>query len=330
MSDRKPYLDFKDIKARASFLDVLDRFHVQVRRLKENQYKAKCPLPSHSNEKEDGSFCVNTEKNVFCCKSESCRKAGDGASGNIIDFVRVMTGGGSTAYDAALQLSLWMAGNQKPAQANGSAGKSLAGGNEGQSHPSNSNSLPPDVNRPLAFTLKGIEHEHPLIQSRGISKETAEVFGVGFFPGKGSMAGRIVFPLMENSAIVGYAGRAVNGDEPKWKLPAGLHKSFVYGLERCDPTKPLVLGESFWLPLFLHEKGMQAASLMGCEMTAEQEAALAPFNTIVVALDNDAAGNEKSLPLVERLRKNHKVLKSASSAESVGRFWLWESSQVVI
>src|ERR1039458_6339960 len=152
----------------------------------------------------------------------------------------------------------------------------------------------------------------PMIQSRSILAETARKFGVGFFPGKGSMVGRIVFPLLENRKLVGYAGRAtLEGQEPKWLLGKGLRKTFLFGLDRCDSAKPLVLVESPWAVLWLHQNGAQAAALMGSEMTVEQEGCLTPFGVITVALDNDAAGNEKAAPIVERLKAaGHKVLKA--------------------
>ena len=120
-------------------------------------------------------------------------------------------------------------------------------------------------NQPLAFTLKDITPTHPMIQGRGISVETAKHFGVGFFPGKGSMAGRVVFPFYEVSRangdgtrqvmLVGYAGRTtlpIADTNPKWLFGKGLKKTFLYGLERCDPAKPIILCESpgpLWLAM---------------------------------------------------------------------------------
>ena len=49
---------------------------------------------------------------------------------------------------------------------------------------------------------------------------------------------------------------------------------------------------------------------MGSEMTTEQEKSLEPFPMITVALDNDAAGNEKAVRICERLRGKHRVLKA--------------------
>jgi DNA primase len=169
------------------------------------------------------------------------------------------------------------------------------------------------VNKPLAFELKGIDPTHPMIAYRQISVETATKFGVGFFSGKGSMANRIVFPLYENSVLVGYAGRLVSEptpDNPKWKLPAGLVKSFLYGLEKCEASKLLFVVESCWAVLFLHEKGLQAASLLGSSMSEAQERCLDPFGEIVVCMDDDDAGKEAAKRIVERLKPKHKVHKA--------------------
>src|SRR5207244_8532089 len=104
-------------------------------------------------------------------------------------------------------------------------------------------------NKPLGFTLKDVNPAHPMIQERGISVETARLFGVGFFPGKGSMSGRVVFPLYESGNLVGYAGRTTlpaTDTNPKWLLGKGLRKTFLYALERCDPAKPVIVCESLW------------------------------------------------------------------------------------
>jgi hypothetical protein len=50
-------------------------------------------------------------------------------------------------------------------------------------------------NKPLNFTLKGIDHGHPYLAERGIDKETAEYLGVGFFSRSERMAGRIDIPI---------------------------------------------------------------------------------------------------------------------------------------
>jgi DNA primase len=300
-------LDFKAVRERASFIGVLDRYHVPIKKVSASQYKADCPLPSHTNKDEHGTFGVNTDKGVFKCFSDSCRKAGNGSQGNVLDFVAQMEG--VQAYDAAAKLNEWFPNGLGKVADNQNAPHEAERNGRGQQQ-ENATSAAPEVNRPLAFQLKGIEPQHSLIQSRGISIETARKYGVGFFPGKGSMAGRVVFELREDGNLVGYAGRATDGQEPRWKLPAGLHKTFLFGLEFCTPDQPLILTESFWAPPYYREQGVNAAALMGKELTPAQEQRLAPFKTIIVAMDNDEPGRAAAERICAKLKPNHKVLKA--------------------
>jgi DNA primase len=307
MAENRQFLDFKAIKARVGIGDVLARYRVNLVRVNQTALKGTCPLPSHSSGSKN-TFFVNEAKSVWYCHSDSCKKNGNQAGGNIIDFVAVMEQ--CSVYAAAKRIDELF-----PATS-GSAG--------GGASPADAERTPVHAaelatsetsggNRPLTFALKDVNPSHPIIQARGISIETAKSFGVGFFPGKGSMAGRVVFQLYEGGSLIGYAGRTtlpVSETNPKWLLGKGLKKTFLYGLERCDPSKPLILCESFWGPLWFFEKGLQAASLMGSEMTAEQERCLDPYPMITVAFDNDAAGIEKASRICERLKVNHRVLKA--------------------
>lgn len=295
----RPYLNFDEIKARADILVVVERYGVQLRKVKTDQYSGKCPLPSHTNEKEANSFGVNSAKGVFKCFSDSCRKAGSGSQGNVLDLVRLMDGG--SAYDAALKLREWFPDG-------------------GWQNPEVKTSPPapaPEVNRPLGWKFEDavLDYCHPMIQARKITEETARAFGVGAYIGKGkTMANRIVFALTSGDELLGYAGRIIEpkDGEPKWKLPPGFCKgSYLYGLDRCDPSGPVVVVESPWAVLFLHQNGAQAVALLGCEMSPEQCLALSPFKVVTVALDNDAAGESKAASIVERLKAaGHKVFKA--------------------
>jgi DNA primase len=265
-------------------------------------------LPSHSSGSKN-TFFVNVAKSVWYCHSVSCKKNGKRAGGNVIDFVAAMEQ--CSAYAAAKRIDeMFPAGNGERAKSASGAGGGAWSTRE--SAKADAASVP-GGNKPLAFALKDVNPSHPMIQDRGISIKTAEHFGVGFFPGKGSMAGRIVFPLHEDGNLVGYAGRTtlpVTDHNPKWLFGKGLKKTFLYGLDRCDPVKPVILCESLWAPLWFHEHGRQAASLMGSEMTEEQERCLEPYSVIIVALDNDAAGTEKAAKICARLKEKHCILKA--------------------
>jgi len=307
MPENHPYLDFKAIKARINIADLLARYQVNLVRVNQSTLKGTCPLPTHSSGSKN-TFYANAEKSVWYCHSDSCKKNGRRAGGNIIDFVAQLEQ--CSVYAAAKRLEELFPATSADSH---TAPAISAGARSETPQTTVANSLPTsNNNKPLAFALKDINPSHPMIQERGISIETATQFGVGYFPGKGSMAGRIVFPCYENGALVGYAGRATApNQEPKWLLGKGLCKSFVYGLEKATAAKPLILVESFWGVLFLFQQGAQAASLMGTEMTEAQERCLEPFKVITVAMDNDAVGNERAALIIQRLRAaGHVVMKA--------------------
>jgi len=285
-------LDFASIRASVPIDSVLAHYGVETRKRNGTYLVANCPLPSHTSKESPLSFAINIEKNLWTCHSDSCRKGSGIRGGDVIDLVCLLEGTRLPLEGAKKLAELFpQSGEARPAAP-----------------------APVEKNKPLAFTLKDINPEHPMIQGRGISVETAREFGIGFFPGKGSMQNRVVVPLLEDGSLIGYAGRFCgepDKDNPKWKLPAGLRLTFLYGLERCDPAKLLILTEGFWAPPYFFQRGAQCASLMGKNLTDQQFERLAPFHDICVALDNDAAGNEAAAKVIARLKAGHKVFKAS-------------------
>jgi DNA primase len=283
------WVDFKAIKEAVTLGQVLDRYGVKLKRIG----KELCgPCPIHQG---DGtrSFHANTEKNAFHCFS--CQ-----AKGNVLDFVAAMEK--CSVRDAALKLQGWF-------QISGTAEAPAAS----QKPPTGSQPAREEAvergapNKPLGFRLKGIDHRHPYLAQRGIDPETAEYFGVGFFSGKGSMSGKIVIPI-ENEAgeLVAYAGRSIDGSEPKYKLPAGFKKGQVlYNLARAleeDSTGAVVLVEGFFDCMKVVQAEHVCVALMGCSLSDEQEAQLvAHFRQVIVMLDGDVAGRTAALEIAGRL-----------------------------
>jgi DNA primase len=308
----REFIDFKALRERVPFDCVLERYGIRLRDVGNGQLRGKCPLPSHSSKESRDSFFVNVKKQVWCCHSDSCKSASGKEGGNVLDFVAAKEG--VSIRQAAELLHGWYpaTGDGEP-YSRGETDRQQEKQKAPREAERDATRLPvndsqsPGTNKPLGFRLKDVNPRHEMIQAKGISVETAKGFGIGHFPGKGTMANRIVFELHEKGELIGYAGRLVSGDGPKWMLPKNLVKSFVYGLERCDPRHPLILGESFWLPAYMHERELWAASLMGSEMTESQEAALAPFKLIWLSFDNDEAGRKKAAPIRERLVRNHAV-----------------------
>jgi len=84
--------------------------------------------------------------------------------------------------------------------------------------------------------------------------------GIGYFYGKASMSGCVVIPIHnERGELIAYAGRGIDGSEPKYKLPVGFHKSFVlYNLHPClerGEVSTVVVVEGFFDAIAVHRAG---------------------------------------------------------------------------
>jgi DNA primase len=279
------WVDFKAVKAAVNMQAVLDRYQINWLRKKKDELQGRCPI--HQGEGEN-AFHVHLTKNVFNCFS--CK-----ARGNVLDFVAAMEK--CSVRDAALKLQTWYSVTQ-PAAADAA-----------KTEPGESGVGESDVNKPLSFQLKGIDHAHPYLAERGISKETAEIFGVGYFGGKGSMHGRIVIPVHnERGELVAYAGRAIDGSEPRYKLPVGFHKSQVlYNLHRVSGQEGIVV-EGFFDCMNVSQSGNSSVvALMGSSLSEHQgRLLLERFSKVALLLDGDAAGREAAEAIAAQLvRKVH-------------------------
>src|ERR1700734_1797890 len=114
MAENRPFLDFKAIKGRIAIADVLARYQLNLVRVNQTSLKGTCPLPSHSSGSKN-TFFVNVAKSVWYCHSDSCKKNGHRAGGNIIDFVAAMEQ--CSAYAAAKRIDeMFPVGNGGKAQ----------------------------------------------------------------------------------------------------------------------------------------------------------------------------------------------------------------------
>jgi DNA primase len=105
------WVDFKSIKGKASMETVLSHYDVRLRRVGANEFRGKCPLPTHSSSSSNNSFSVNFGRNAWSCQSASCIAARSGrVGGNVFDFVAEMEH--CSIREAALHLQHSLAENQ--------------------------------------------------------------------------------------------------------------------------------------------------------------------------------------------------------------------------
>jgi len=309
------WVSFEEIKKVVTLQMAIEHYGIQLRHVNTTTLRGKCPLPSHGSEKSKESFTVTLTKGVggaWACQSQSCIKARGGrVGGNVLDFVAAMEK--CSVREAAIKLQMWflvpIAGNGSGAVGKEPHAKTFAGkepepelvskketGGEGES----------DSNKPLTFNLQNINHAHPYLKKRGVSEETAKKFGGGFFPGKGSMHDRIVIPIHNaKGELVAYAGRSIDGSEPRYKFPAGFHKSKeLYNVHRVREEVSVVLVEGFFDCMKVTQAGFPCVALMGSTMSnAQEEIIREHFAHVVVMLDGDEAGRGASEGIADRLRR---------------------------
>jgi len=234
---------------------------------------------------------VNPERNVWSCQSASCIAARGGhAGGNVLDFVALMEH--CSVRDAALRImNTFGASTAMPPLRLPTSSAAMQ-----------------EPNRPLGFVLRDIDGCHPYLGARSIQPSTARTFGVGFYAGRGFLNGRVVIPIHnESDQLIAYAGRAIDGSEPKYRFPAGFRKSqvlFNLNHARRSNHNAVVVVEGFFDAMKIHQAGYgNVIALMGSTISDQQVALMAAhFLHAVLMLDGDAAGRHASAAIAERLR----------------------------
>jgi DNA primase len=293
----RTWVDFRAVKAKVSMEMALAQYGIMLHRVNRCHIRGRCPLPAPTSKNSAQSFFVNTENNTWACHSSSCVAARGGRlGGNVLDFVASMENCSIRA--AALRLQDWF-------RMNSDLGSSSAAVHAAAEPPADL-SRNGDSNRPLPFRLTGIDSRHSYLTERGVSPETAQHFGIGWFPGKGSMAGRIVIPIHnEDGILVAYAGRALNQTEPKYRFPARFRKSLVlFNLCRAvHHGKRVVIVEGFFDCFKVHQAGIPCVvALMGCSLSRRQTDLFEQhFSEAVLLLDGDKAGRAASATIAAQL-----------------------------
>jgi DNA primase len=303
------WVSFDEIKKAVSLEMVLAHYGVELRTVGAGTLRGKCPLPMHGSDKSKASFTATFTKGVggvWACQSASCVKARSGKKGgNALDLVATMEG--CSIRDAAVKMQDWF--GVQSASPDAKAGADHAEPEKPAQLVSEKNEgVIAAGNKPLTFTLQGIQHAHPYLEGRGVSEAVARSFGIGFFAGRGSMSGHIVFPIHgEKGELLAYAGRAIDGSEPKYRFPAGFHKSLeLYNLHRVigegNLRRRVVIVEGFFDCLKVSAAGFSCVALMGSSMSEAQEQLIVRhFKVACVLLDGDEVGQEGSMDCLKRL-----------------------------
>jgi len=314
------WVSFDEIKKAVTLAMVINRYGWQLRPAGPHVLRGRCPLPTHSSGESKESFIATLDKGAggaWSCHSNSCASARGGKKGgNAIDLVAAMEG--CSIREAALKMQQWFSvpnsGTSSVKRHEPAAAKPAGHEPKRQLVSEKREGEPDGPNKPLAFALKSVDPAHPYFKERGITEETAREFGAGFFPGKGSMAGRVVFAIHNGAGeIVAYAGRSIDGTEPRYKFPAGFKKSlelFNFHRVKAKDALSVVVVEGFFDCMKVTQAGYGCVALMGSAMSQAQEDLLADnFAEVILMLDGDEAGRRAVAEIGDRLgRRVYRVI----------------------
>lgn len=323
------WVDFRELRAKLRFADVLADYGVELR-IKGERASGFCPLPGHSGRRNSPSFSANLQRGIFQC-------FGCGAKGNVLDFAALMEGVNPSDSAALREVALKLQEKfvavpasvpSRPRTVNPPSDKhhglndDVHPKKERQEQPEEASTLPVVVNSRLDFELKGLVSDHPYLKLRGLSPETIAHFGLGYCS-RGLMQGRIAIPLHDSQGqLIGYAGRlvddnAINADNPKYRFPSAreregkryeFHKSlFVYNGHRIPrPVDDLIVVEGFPSVWWLHQNGYtNVVAVMGSSCSSEQAALIVDHTRqdgrIWLMPDGDDAGQRCAADLLIRL-----------------------------
>jgi 5S rRNA maturation endonuclease (ribonuclease M5) len=289
-------VNFRQLKERISIQQVLSHYGWRLQPAGLGNLRGPCPLPTHTSRSSTDSFSVQLGRNVWSCHSASCRAARQGRlGGNVLDLVAALER--CSLRQAGMHLQNWF----------GAAGSGLAPA------PRTPAALTLPTNSPLRFRLHNIDCQHPYLTQRGISPDTAHLFGVGLYRGPGFLAGRLVIPIHDpGGQLIAYAGRSLTGEPPKYRFPTGFRKSQVlFNFHRAihAGANRAILVEGFFDALQLHQAGHRnVVALMGSIFSRRQSDLLTRhFQSLILLLDGDPAGRHAADLITQSLQSKMSV-----------------------
>jgi hypothetical protein len=161
----------------------------------------------------------------------------------------------------------------------------------------------------LQYRLRNLDPSHHFFARHGITTETAQHFGAGFFGGPGRLTGRIVIPIHNDEGdLIAYVGYSADDSGPKRRYWPEFNTSEVLfnyrpprWLTEEFPLSVIVVDE-FLDCMKVHQAGFpNVVSLYRPSLSDVQEQLLTQsFHSIVLLLN----GPETARRIATRLMKN--------------------------
>ena len=170
--------------------------------------------------------------------------------------------------------------------------------------------------RDIGLSPDGMESLSGHLRAMGVTGAAAKGAGLVTQSRDGAwrdmFSGRLIFAIRDaGGRVIGFAGRSLDGAEPKYlntpRTELFDKSSTLYGFDRARrairTSQTAVVVEGYTDTIAAHEAGFEnVVASMGTAVTREQMALLTGnADTVVLALDPDAAGQEATLNALEAL-----------------------------
>lgn len=331
MSNHIPENVVEEIRTSNDIVDVVGEY-VQLKK-KSRNYFGLCPFHGEKTP----SFSVSPDKQIFHC-------FGCGKGGNVLTFVREIEG---VSFQEAVQMLAEKSGQTIP-QTSSSGGEESSGQNKEIQNLYEAHEWLTKLYHHLLRHTKEGKDGLDYLQERELTQETIDTFQLGFAPNskdftlkffqnkgyhpqtmvKGGLLsynedngeygdrfrGRIIFPIRNHQGkTVGFAGRSVDGHDPKYlNSPETelFHKGkllFNFDLARSEIRKlgEVVLFEGQMDVISAYQAGIKnGIATLGTAITDAQAKLIRRYvEKVIICYDSDNAGVEASYKAANLLYK---------------------------
>ena len=287
-------------------------------RLSDHKFNFKCNVCGDGHHKKRGYLVFDTSRDLIyykCFNEGDCAAAGDGNTWHASRWLKFTDHHLYESYLSELKESRIRRIGQlrfrsQPASAPGNVSEPVS------SKVSIANRVQTKTSPTASLELTDIEKEFnaflPIKKCPDQLKEQVKEFCLGRMIPKervrefriavnGKYRNRIIIPSFdENHKLIYFQARALfDHIVPKYLNSVAPRENVIYGLDRVDKSKPVIVLEGPIDSMFIEN----AVATMGCSYSKEVQSRLDKMNCLYL-MDNDRAGNSKSREL---LKTGHKV-----------------------
>jgi DNA primase len=242
-----------------------------------------CYCPFHSN-RHTSSFSVSREKGAFICFNPAC-----GESGTLIELVRRVMH--KNDYEALRFIAT------KETESLNNFDELLSSAIEDKPV---FEVFSQDTLDSLHSGLMSNEKAQDYLKSRGINKDSAEHFKLGYSANQNM----VITPVTSPDGIpIGLVGRSIEGKS--FKNSTNLPKSkTLFNIYNAKKFSNVIVVESNFDAIRIHQAGFPnvVATLGGFLSTEQQHLLNKYFNRITIMTDNDEAGRQLGFSIANKLR----------------------------